>query len=65
MLPYILCDVIWEIFGVTVIITSQMLKRIDEEAGELDAATNIKAGPLILCAADHDRDHLFKSHLLH
>lgn len=65
MLPYILCDVIWEIFGVTVIITGQMLKRIDEEAGELDAATNIKAGPLILCAADHDRDHLFKSHLLH
>lgn len=65
MLPYILCDVIWEIFGVTAIMTSQMLKRIDEEAGELGAATNVKAGPLILCAADRDRDHLFKLHLLH
>ena len=52
MLPYILRDVTWEIFGVMVVIPSQILKRIDEEAEidtwELDAATNIKAGNLTL-----------------
>lgn len=52
MLPYILRDVTWEIFGVTVVIPSQILKRVDEEAEidtwELDAATNIKAGNLTL-----------------
>lgn len=52
MLPYILRDVTWEIFGVTVVIPSQILKRVDEEAEidtwDLDAATNIKAGNLTL-----------------
>ena len=52
MLPYILRDVTWEIFGVMVVIPSQILKRIDEKAEidtwELDAATNIKAGNLTL-----------------
>lgn len=52
MLPYILRDVTWEMFGVTVVIPSQILKRVDEEAEidtwELDAATNIKASNLTL-----------------
>lgn len=52
MLPYILQDVTWEMFGVTVVIPSQILKRVDEEAEidtwELDAATNIKASNLTL-----------------
>lgn len=57
MLPYVPHDVTWEICGVTVIIPSQILKRIDEESvidtWELEAATDIKAGNLTSCATDH------------
>lgn len=57
MLSYIPHEMTWEICGVTVIIPSQILKRIDEESvidtWELEAATDIKAGNLTSCATDH------------
>lgn len=43
---------------------SNFFLRFDEDSEidtwELDAATNIKAGNLVLYTTDQDRDHLFK-----
>lgn len=61
-LPYILHDMTWEIFGVTIIIPSQILKRIGEESvidtWELGGATDTRASTLTQCAMNHHRDHL-------